>query len=259
MERALASLHQFKRLCSLYEHRAGFIRAPRTRLLDHLPAAAPAIIPRRPVKRVAEGRVWAGQDRLPGGFEEQFMRRYAQRIPPVAFHSDVKALVGIGLHADRQWVTGPRGRTEGVPGRPAGIPRSVGTWFDYRWRPRRPPSSSSGVRVAAFIFAEAVYAALLGPPGIGKRPGLPGHLVEPTGAAPLRMQESLLISPDTEATVNAPLPYTDPVTARTATAAMNGLSPQGLAASIVQPTSVFSGAGGTRLGMSNSGYSWNVP
>ncbi|MFE3991698.1 hypothetical protein ACFXPW_08405 [Streptomyces goshikiensis] len=38
------------------------------------------------------------------GFEEQFMRRYDQRIPPVTFQSDAKALVVIGLHADRRWV-----------------------------------------------------------------------------------------------------------------------------------------------------------
>lgn len=57
------------------------------------------------------------------GFEEQFMRRYDQRIPPVTFHPDAKALVVIGLHADRRHVAKrARRRTPGLPRRPGGIP-----------------------------------------------------------------------------------------------------------------------------------------
>ncbi|MCX4615676.1 hypothetical protein OHB25_56450 [Streptomyces mirabilis] len=33
--------------------------------------------------------------------------RYDQRIPPVTFHLDAKALLVVGLHADRRHVAGP--------------------------------------------------------------------------------------------------------------------------------------------------------
>ncbi|MEU3724604.1 hypothetical protein [Streptomyces sp. NPDC031705] len=61
------------------------------------------------------------------------MRRYDQRIPPVTFHPDAKALVVIGLHADRRWVA-KRARAAGLKGflvDPEGFPRPDGTWFDY--------------------------------------------------------------------------------------------------------------------------------
>lgn len=67
------------------------------------------------------------------GFEEEFMRRYDQRIPPVTFHPDAKALVVVGLHADRRWVA-KRARAAGLKVfhvDPEGFPRPDGSWFAY--------------------------------------------------------------------------------------------------------------------------------
>ncbi|MCX5129423.1 hypothetical protein [Streptomyces sp. NBC_00347] len=67
------------------------------------------------------------------GFEEQFMRRYDQRIPPLPLHPDAKALVVIGLHADRRWVA-KRARAAGLQVflvDPEGFRRPDGSWFAY--------------------------------------------------------------------------------------------------------------------------------
>ncbi|MER5932490.1 hypothetical protein [Streptomyces sp. NPDC002054] len=67
------------------------------------------------------------------GFDEEFMRRYDQRIPPVTFHPDAKALVVIGLHADRRHVA-KRARERGLKVfnvDPEGFPRPDGSWFTY--------------------------------------------------------------------------------------------------------------------------------
>ncbi|GGS38139.1 hypothetical protein Snoj_27950 [Streptomyces nojiriensis] len=67
------------------------------------------------------------------GFREEFMRRYDQRIPPVTLHPEAKALVVIGLHADRRQVA-RRAREAGLKVfivDPEGFPRPDGTWFDY--------------------------------------------------------------------------------------------------------------------------------
>lgn len=67
------------------------------------------------------------------GFEEEFMRRYDQRIPPVTFHPDAKALVVVGLHADRRQVA-KRAREAGLKVfivDPEGFPRPDGSWFAY--------------------------------------------------------------------------------------------------------------------------------
>ncbi|MET7897006.1 hypothetical protein [Streptomyces mirabilis] len=67
------------------------------------------------------------------GFEEEFMRRYDQRIPPVTFHPNAKALVVVGLHADRRWVA-KRAREAGLKVfhvDPEGFPRPDGSWFEY--------------------------------------------------------------------------------------------------------------------------------
>ncbi|MEV0415482.1 hypothetical protein AB0I68_33090 [Streptomyces sp. NPDC050448] len=67
------------------------------------------------------------------GFEEQFMRRYGQGVPPATFHLDAKARVVIGLHADRRWVAkrAPRGALRVFIVDPEGFPRPDGSWFDY--------------------------------------------------------------------------------------------------------------------------------
>ncbi|MFJ2650462.1 hypothetical protein ACIO1C_27540 [Streptomyces sp. NPDC087420] len=47
------------------------------------------------------------------GLEECFVRRYDQKIPPVPFHSEAKALLVVGLHADRRSVE-KRARERGM-------------------------------------------------------------------------------------------------------------------------------------------------
>ncbi|MFE3631131.1 hypothetical protein [Streptomyces goshikiensis] len=84
----------------------------------------------------------------PAGFEERFMRRYDQRIPPVTFHPDAKALVVIGLHADRRWVA-KQAREAGLKVflvDPEDSPVRTVPGSPTRWRPRRPVTSSYGRR-----------------------------------------------------------------------------------------------------------------
>ncbi|MGW0971823.1 hypothetical protein [Streptomyces sp. NPDC002516] len=67
------------------------------------------------------------------GFEEEFMRRYDQRIPPVTLRPDAKALLVIGLHADRRQVA-KRAREAGLKVflvDPEGFGRPDGSWFEY--------------------------------------------------------------------------------------------------------------------------------
>ncbi|MFD9515049.1 cysteine hydrolase family protein [Streptomyces mirabilis] len=67
------------------------------------------------------------------GFQEEFMRRYDQRIPPVTCHPDAKALLVVGLHADRRNVA-KRARPAGLKVfhvDPGGFRRPDGSWFEY--------------------------------------------------------------------------------------------------------------------------------
>ncbi|MFD5763639.1 hypothetical protein ACFWIZ_53145, partial [Streptomyces sp. NPDC127044] len=59
--------------------------------------------------------------------------RYDQRIPPVTLHLDAKALLVVGLHADRRHVA-KRARAAGLQVfhvDPEGFRRSDGSWFEY--------------------------------------------------------------------------------------------------------------------------------
>ncbi|MFD7861514.1 hypothetical protein [Streptomyces sp. NPDC059783] len=47
------------------------------------------------------------------GLQEHFVRRYDQKIPPVPFHAEAKALLVVGLHADRRSVQ-KRARERGM-------------------------------------------------------------------------------------------------------------------------------------------------
>lgn len=47
------------------------------------------------------------------GLDECFVRRYDQKIPPVPFHPEAKALLVVGLHADRRSVE-KRARERGM-------------------------------------------------------------------------------------------------------------------------------------------------
>ncbi|WP_030872629.1 hypothetical protein [Streptomyces sp. NRRL F-2747] len=98
------------------------------------------------------------------GFKEEFMRRYDQRIPPVTFHPDAKALVVIGLHADRRHVA-KRARERGLKVfivDPEGFPRPDGSWFAY---PLEGPQSGDTVvrKTAADAIGELEQLLETGP------------------------------------------------------------------------------------------------
>ncbi|OKI30406.1 hypothetical protein A6A28_36700 [Streptomyces sp. CB03578] len=85
------------------------------------------------------------------GFEEQFMRRYGQRIPAVTFHPDAKALVVIGLHAGGRWVA-QRVREAGLKVflvAPERSPVRMAPGSNTRWRSRRAVTWSYGRRPPA--------------------------------------------------------------------------------------------------------------